>query len=91
MKRFTENEIRGILEEAEAPGGFEHACRKYNVSEVTLHRWRERYGRGPDTGDAAALDRIAQLEAENTRLKRLLSKQAMDLAMLRGALGRRAL
>lgn len=49
------------------------------VSEQTYYRWRKRYGElSPD--DAK---RLRQLEGENTRLKKLVADQALDIDMLK--------
>lgn len=49
------------------------------VSEATLHRWRNQYG-GMKSEEAK---RLKQLEDENARLKRLVAEQALDLSMLK--------
>jgi putative transposase len=54
-------------------------CRKYQVAEGTAYRWRSKY-RGMDTGQ---LQRLWELEAENTRLKRIVAQQALDIDVLK--------
>jgi putative transposase len=54
-------------------------CRKYGVSEQTVYRWRNRYG-GLDTSE---LQRLRELEAENSRLKRIVAQQALDIDVLK--------
>jgi hypothetical protein len=49
------------------------------VSEPTYHRWRNQYG-GMKAADAK---RLKHLEQENTRLKKLVGEQALDIAMLK--------
>jgi putative transposase len=49
------------------------------VSEATLHRWRNQYG-GMKSEEAK---RLKQLEDENARLKKLVAEQALDLSMLK--------
>jgi putative transposase len=51
------------------------------VSEQTFHRWRNQYG-GMKADEAK---RLKELEVENTRLKRLVADQALDMAILREA------
>ena len=51
------------------------------VSEQTFHRWRNQYG-GMKEGEAR---RLKELEVENTRLKRLVADQALDMAILKEA------
>ena len=42
-KRFKEEEIVKILKEAEANGNVREVIRKYNVSEQSFYRWRQKY------------------------------------------------
>jgi putative transposase len=49
------------------------------VSEQTLHRWRNQYG-GMKSGEAK---RLKELEHENSRLKKIVADQALDIAMLK--------
>lgn len=51
------------------------------VSEQTFHRWRNQYG-GMKADEAR---RLKELEVENTRLKRLVADQALDMAILKEA------
>ena len=43
-KRFTEEQIIGILKEAEAGAKKQELCRKHGISEHTFYRWRSKYG-----------------------------------------------
>ena len=49
------------------------------ISEATWNRWRARYG-GMSASEAK---RLRELEAENTRLKKLVANQALDIDMLK--------
>ena len=51
------------------------------LSEQTFHRWRNQYG-GMKADEAR---RLKELEVENTRLKRLVADQALDMAILKEA------
>lgn len=84
-KRYTEDEILGILRELESGAGIADLCRRYGVSEATVHRWREKY-RGLDREQ---LHRLKELEAENVRLRKLVAQQAMDNAALKDLLGKK--
>jgi len=57
------------------------ACRKLGVTEHTYYRWKKEYGRL--SVDQAR--RLKELEAENTRLKRLVADLSLDNAILREA------
>ena len=53
--------------------------RTLEISEATWNRWRSQYG-GMKASEAK---RLRELEAENTRLKRLVANQALDIDMLK--------
>jgi putative transposase len=82
MKRHTAEQIIPKLRQAEtdlAQGlSIAQVCQKLAVSENTFHRWRNQYG-GLKTDEAK---RLKELEAENTRLKRLVAELALDKQML---------
>lgn len=85
-KRHSPEQIIEKLRQAEADLGsgspIEQVCRKLEISEATLHRWRTQYGglKGPE------MRRLKELERQNTRLKKLLADQVLDNAILKEAL-----
>jgi putative transposase len=84
-KRFTEEQIIGILREIEAGSTVREAGRRHGVAETSIHRWRAKYG-GMQVSDAR---RLKALEDENRRLKRLVAEQALDIVMLKDVAGRK--
>lgn len=71
-KCFTEEQIIGILRQAEAGGVvIRDLCRKHNITEQTFFRWRNKYN-GMTVPEAR---RLKDLEAENAKLKKLLAEQ----------------
>lgn len=81
-KRFTEEQIIGVLREAEAGVPVKELCRKYGFSDATFYNWRSKYG-GLDVSEAK---RLKALEAENARLKKLLAESMLDNEALKAAL-----
>lgn len=65
-KRFSEEQIIGVLKEYAAGASMAELSRRHGVSENTLYRWKARYG-GMEVSEAR---RLRDLEAENTKLKR---------------------
>jgi putative transposase len=84
-KRFTEEQIVGILREQEAGAKTADLARKYAVSEATIYNWKAKYG-GMDVSEAK---RLKALEDENARLKKLLADQMLAAAALRELLGKK--
>ena len=81
--RFSEEQIIGILREAEAGAQITELCRRHGITETTFYRWRKKYG-DMEVSDAR---RLKQLEEENRRLKRIVADQALNLQVLKDLLG----
>jgi putative transposase len=82
--RFSEEQIIGILKEAEAGLSPSELCRKHGISDATFYNWRKKYG-GLEVSEAK---RLKTLEDENARLKKLLAEQMMDNATLKELLAK---
>jgi putative transposase len=79
-KRHSAEQIIRILGEIERSGlKISDACRPQGITEQTYYRWRKKYG-GLEINEAR---RLKELEAENSRLKRLVADQALDIAILK--------
>ena len=84
-KRFTEEQIIGILREQEAGAKTGDLARKHGVSEATLYNWKAKFG-GMDVSDAR---RLKALEDENGKLKRLLADAMLDNTALKVLLSKK--
>ena len=84
-KRFTEEQIIGVLREAEAGAKVADLLRKHGISEATFYNWGAKYG-GMTVSEAK---RLKELELENARLKRLLAEAELDKAALKDLLSRK--
>lgn len=80
MKRscFNEEKIIAILKEQENGLPTKDVCRKAGISSATFYKWKAKHG-GLDVSDAS---KLKVLEAENSRLKKLLAEQMLDNAVL---------
>jgi putative transposase len=78
-KRYSEEQIVRILKEVEGGKPVAEVCRGHGVSEQSVYRWRTKYG-GMDVSD---VQRLKQLEDENSRLKKLVADQALDIQLLK--------
>lgn len=83
--RFSEEQIVGVLKEAEAGVPVGELCRKLGVSDVTFYRWKAKYG-GLEVNEAR---RLRQLEEENHRLKQMVAEQALDIQALKAVVGKK--
>ena len=83
--RFTEEQIIGLLKEAEAGRRVADLCREHGISENTLYRWKSKYS-GLEVTDAK---KLRELEDENRRLKHLVADQSLDIQALKAALGKK--
>lgn len=83
--RFTESQIVAILKEGEAGMPVAQLTRKHGISAATYYHWKSRYaGAG-----VAELKRLRELEAENTKLKRMYADLALENAAIKEVLNRK--
>ena len=78
-KRYTEEQIIGVLKEAEVGAKTSELCRKHGMSEATFYKWRAEYA-GLTLNE---LKRLRSLEEENRRLKQIVAQQALDNCSLK--------
>ena len=83
--RFSEEQIIGILQEAEAGSPIKAVCAAHNISEATYHGWKRKFG-GMEVREAK---RLRALEEENSRLKRLITDQAVQIHILKEVNGKK--
>jgi putative transposase len=82
-RRHTPEQIVRKLREADRLLGegkdLGEVLRHLEVSEATLHRWRNQYG----GMKAEGAKRLRELERENVRLKQVVAEQALDIVALK--------
>lgn len=83
--RFTDEQIIGILKEAEAGTTPMELCRRHGISKHTFYAWKAKYG-GLQVDEAR---RLRQLEDENRRLKHLVADLTLDNQALRAVLAKK--
>jgi len=78
-KRYSTEQIIGILKEGEACMPVKELCRKYGISDATIYNWKSKYG----NLSVSEAQRLKDLEDENRRLKKLVADMALDIQMLK--------
>ena len=82
--RFREEQIIGILKEAEGGAKVTELCRRHGISDATFYTRRNKYG-GLEISE---MRRLRQLEEENRRLKSIVADQALDIRALKDVLAK---
>jgi len=84
-KRFSVEQIVGVLKQAEVGVPVAGLIRKVGISEQTYYRWKRQYT-GLEVGQGRQLK---QLQEENARLTRLVADLRLDKVMLQDVLGKK--
>ena len=85
QKRFSVEQIVGILKQAEVGVPVEELVRKVGISEQTFYRWKKHY-----VGlEIDQVRQLKQLQEENQRLKRLVADLTLDKTMLQDVLAKK--
>ena len=83
--RFSEEQIIGILKQQESGRTTAEVCREAGISSATFYAWKSKFG-GMSVSEA---HRLRQLEAENSKLKRIVADQAIDIVALKDVLSKK--
>lgn len=78
-KRFTEEQIVKSLSRLKNGTTAKELGREIGASEATIYNWRKKY-RNMTINEAK---RLRELEAENSKLKKIVADQALDIVMLK--------
>ena len=84
-RRFSEEQIIGILKQHESGVPTAELCRQHNISSATFYKWKSKFG-GMSVNEA---QRLKQLEAENAKLKRIVADQALDIVALKDVVSKK--
>jgi len=83
--RFTESQIVSILKDGEAGVPLADLVRKHGISRATYFNWKSKYA-GATVAD---LRRMKDLEAENSKLKRMYADLTLENAAIKDVLSRK--
>ena len=80
--RKSDSQIMQILNQAQAGTPVSELCREHGMSSATFYKWRAKYG----GMDASMISRLKELEAENTRLKKMYAEERLKAMIAQEAL-----
>jgi putative transposase len=72
--KFSDTQIVSILKQAEGGVPVKEICRQYQISSACYYKWKSKFG-GLSVSE---LRRNRELEAENSKLKRMYAEMAME-------------
>ena len=84
QRKWTDEQINGILKQVTGGRTVAEVCREYGVGESTYYKWKSKYD-GLEVNEAR---RLKALEDENARLKRIVADQALDIVTLKDTLSK---
>ena len=94
QKRFTDEQIIGILKEADAGMVVADLCRRHGMSSATFYAWKSEYG-SLELSEAKRLRGLEEVSRKrkrfggNAKLERLLAEAMLDNAGLKDLLGKK--
>lgn len=77
-KRFTEEQIVGVLREGQSGSSVKEICARHNISDCTFYTWKRKYA-GMEVQDVRTMKKMQE---EISRLKRVVADQAVQIQIL---------
>lgn len=77
--RYSEEEIIRIIKEYEQLQDIQEVCRRYNISDKTLYRWRTKY----EGMESQEIRKLRNIEKENKDLKALVADLSLENKILK--------
>jgi putative transposase len=76
--KFTDSQIMEALKRVEAGLSVPEICRELGISSATFYKWRAKFG----GMDVSMISRLKELEAENSRLKKMYAEERLKAEIL---------
>ena len=80
--KFNDSQILSVLKQNEAGQSVPELCRDHGISSATFYKWRAKYG----GMDPSMMSRLKELEAENSRLKKMYADERLKAEILKEAI-----
>lgn len=85
ISHYSDSQIISILKQAESGTPVPELCRMHGMSSASFYKWRAKYG----GMDASMMSRMKELEAENTRLKKMYAEVQLQNDVIKEAMEKR--
>ena len=82
--KFSESHIMAILGESEVGLPVAEVCRNHGISNATYYQWKSNARMSVNE-----LKRVKDLEAENSRLKKMYAERALENVAIKEVLSRK--
>ena len=82
--KYTDEQILAILQEHQGGVAAKEIIRRHGISLDTFYRWKRQFS----GMTKVELQRLKGLEDENRRLKRMVADRALNIQVLKDALGK---
>lgn len=76
--KFTDSQVMDALKRVDAGLAVPELCRELGISSATFYKWRAKYG----GMDVSMIARLKELEAENSRLKKMYAEERLKAEIL---------
>ena len=76
--KFTDSQVMDALKRVDAGLAVPELCRELGISSAIFYKWRAKYG----GMDVSMIARLKELEAENTRLKKMYAEERLKAEIL---------
>jgi putative transposase len=83
--KYSDSQIMTILKQSDSGIPVPSLCREHGISSATFYKWRSKYS-GMDT---AMMSRIKELEAENSRLKKMYAEEKLKAQIIQEAMAKK--
>jgi len=83
--KFSEKQILDILKEQEFGKTVAEISRSHNITPATFHNWKNKYAGMSEQ----ELGRLRELETENSRLKRIIADQSLDIQIMKDVISKK--
>ncbi len=84
--KFTDSQILSILKEHEQGATAKDLARRHGFHYQTLYDWKKRFS---GVENVSQLARLRELEAENTKLKRLYAERCLEIEAMKDVLSKK--